>query len=442
MQTILIIHCDESAPELERLSFDRLGVEARHCHKQEALELPTTLSDPISGAVIEMTRYQPSFAPVIRTICMKLHPKPVVVLAAEIEVPQAICCMKLGARDVKLKPLDADAIMKALSQEPAEVPVEHSPVEKRSLWSDPYGVFDPLPIMERLVHQIRHLAPLDIPVLIVGEAGSGKHAVAMQLHQMSQRAETPVMTISMRGREEEAVVKDIRAIFGEALSARQVASGGATLLLDSIEGLSDGTQRSLLALLAHRVVDNGGSGTPPLRVLATTTMDLREETHAGRLKPELYQRLATLTVAVPSLRERGPDSVRTLARRFHERARIKSGEGPRTISERALDSLSLLPWPGNVPQLREVVEAAFLRSIGSDSLDKEHIDCALTDLGLQSTEPCQAVVNDWRLRTLERRHIEMVLATTHQNRAQAARMLGITRTTLYKKIAEFGLDGH
>lgn len=365
----------------------------------------------------------------------------IVLLSGSIEIPEVVRAIRAGAEDVQIKPVDIDLLTATIERGLVRTSLTRSRQLLSAQVSDPFGLLDPFQSMQRVVRLAGHAAPLDVPVLLVGEAGTGKHAIASIVHQLSLRAHRPLLSLAFHGRDDEAVIAELRALLAGPLSARATESQGGTLFLDGIDRPGPLLQRWLHTLVDPRVLSPDGAPVPPLRVIASTTRDLRSDVSRGQLLAAFHQRLSMVTIAVPSLRERGADAIALLARRIVERLRLESGEGPTQISVAASQWLGSVPWPGNAPQLRDVLEDAFLRALDAEAIDVVHLEGALAARGLlPGAQDASGATHDWSLRTVERRHIQTVLAMTGDHRTQAARLLGITRTTLYKKIAEYGLD--
>lgn len=425
-----------------RLQIDSYEIDGKRCSASEVMEvLKSQTSTYFSGLLVEAANHTPALTLLIRQVRDFESRMPIVVVVSDITASDAVKLMRLGANNVLIRPVTGGEIRAALESESLNVePVGHD-TRNRTLWNDPYGIFDTTPVMDRLKHNIRHVSSSNLPVAVIGERGTGKHAVAMMIHQLSSSSTGPFVTIAVNGRDEERMLREVKLAITEAMHRREGPSTGGTLLLDNLEHLSLDGRSELSEYLGNRIINSAGKSVPPMRTVMLFTTNAHHKTAASSMLANLVNELAVMTVIVPSLSERGSDSVRMLARRFHERIRMISGEGPREMASASLARLSATPWPGNIPQLYEVIEVAFVKALNDDVLEPFHVDCALAELGIKSEIPYQSAVNDWLLRSNERKHIEAVLAITNHNRAQAARMLGITRTTLYKKIAEYGLEG-
>jgi DNA-binding NtrC family response regulator len=273
--------------------------------------------------------------------------------------------------------------------------------------------------MRRAVEQARAAAHGATPVLLAGERGAGKRTLARAIHAESARAAAPYVAISCE-QDEEALAT---ALFGRADGEN---GGGAvaeardgTILLDEVGALSPRLQGSVAAVLER-------PGTPP-RLIASSSRDLRAAAAAGRFDRALLGRLALAVVEVPPLRERREDVARMAACFLRTLARDLRRRGFELAPE-ALELLLEQPWPGNVAELRRVVEGGAMAAQG------EVVTAA--DLGLtRGARPAGPV----SLHDLERRHIAEVLAHTGGNVSQAARLLGIDRVTLYNKMRRYGI---
>ncbi|MFI5312312.1 MAG: sigma 54-interacting transcriptional regulator [Gemmatimonadales bacterium] len=289
--------------------------------------------------------------------------------------------------------------------------------------------------MRRVTRLLEHLSQSSTPVLVVGEAGTGKGVVAEMLHQLSPRAGRAFVRVSCDTRDGDDAYS---ALMGkgnreEGISGRGLlaAAAGGSLFLDNVGGLTPRMQDLLLDVLRDATLN--------VRVIAATARDLAQEMRAGTLRAELYQRLALLPLAVPSLRNRGEEAIRVLAFRMLQGQRLSLGRGPLRMSEEAGALLSSLAWPGNVPQLRSVIEESFIVALDDEVLEPSHLRDALERTGLEPAAGTAGLDED-SLEYVERRHIARILARTGGHRTEAAKLLGITRTTLYKKMREFGLE--
>ena len=330
-----------------------------------------------------------------------------------------------------------------------------------------------------LRQEIARVAPFSSSVLVVGPSGSGKELVARALHSQSSRSGelfVPVDCASVTG--------DLLAsqLFGHlegaftsanyaALGSFRAADGG-TIFLDEIGELELGLQAKLLRVIQERVVVPVGSheGVPvDVRIIAATNRDLKQEVAAGRFREDLYFRLNVVTIRTVPLADRRED-IGTLARAFLQQM-AADGLPQKTLSPGALEALEYFDWPGNVRQLKNVLEQAVIASdaelialplinglLGEAGMPSETHQDLLPEMGV---EPQESTANllpaslpsvqrdaDWTtLAALEREHIVYTLEHTYYNQSAAARLLGITRQTLIRKIKKHqivipALKGH
>jgi DNA-binding NtrC family response regulator len=283
-------------------------------------------------------------------------------------------------------------------------------------------------------------------VLVRGESGTGKELIARTIHERSARSRGPFVAVNCAAIPENLLESELfgheKGAFTGAIGRRigrfERASGG-TLFLDEIGDMSLSLQAKILRVLQEREVERVG-GTAPVpvdvRLIAATHRDLDKDVRAGRFREDLFYRLAVVTVQLPSLRERGED-MRVLAEHYLQRYAREYNRPVHSISREALSILRAYPWPGNVRQLRNVIESAVLLADG-DTLLPCHLSQELQapDVAIGGHDPEVAMLT---LSELERRHISRVLAASSGQMNVAAEILGIHRNTLRRKLAEYGI---
>jgi DNA-binding NtrC family response regulator len=303
------------------------------------------------------------------------------------------------------------------------------------------------PAMRELAHQIELLTSSDrTTVLLLGEQGTAKGQMAYAMHAMSDRADKPFIEVACAGALERALDAEL---FGDELGGTreaptrrlglaEVADKGA-LLLDEIAALELPVQGKLLRLLeAQRFRRAGGvqDVAVDVRVIVTSSRDLVEEVQAGRFREDLYYRLSVLPVVLPPLRARAREDVVSLIDRITGELRRQLPHAPADTSEAALDQLLRHSWPGNIRELRNVLERAMIVGRGSRQIAIEHLPPDVRRSGGGSA----ASHVPRTLHDVERVHIERTLRAHNENRTRAARELGISRATLINKIKEYQLD--
>jgi DNA-binding NtrC family response regulator len=372
---------------------------------------------------------------------------PVLVMTAFSDVDSALGALRAGACDFITKPLKLDtlsaALERAIGREPkSQFVVRPGPAPARG--TSVGGLIGSSPAMRALAERIRSAAPTESTVLITGESGTGKELVARALHQQSGRSGGPFVPVSCAAVPAEMLEAELfghtRGAFTGAEQARrgllQAAQGG-TLFLDEIGDMPLELQPRILRALQERRVRPVGSSVEfefDARVVAATNRDLGLAIAAGRFRDDLYYRLNVIRLALPPLRER-PGDVLELARHFLERAMVGSGEHF-LLAPEAEHQLQAHTWPGNVRELENCMRAAVAMASSG------HVGFEELPTGVRAGVIARTTAADPRsMDEVERRHILHVLDALGWNKAEAARVLGINRATLYRKLQRYGLEG-
>ncbi len=299
------------------------------------------------------------------------------------------------------------------------------------------------PATRGLCEQLARAAASDLPVLLEGEAGTGKHELARALHSLSPRAGRPLVVACSRSLTPERFERDLfGALAGEApcpLGHREglasLADGG-TLVLEEVGDLPAGSQAALARFLDEpRIRPEGGAITRPvdLRIVSTSRRELRAEVRAGRFRADLYFRLRGILLRAPSLADRRED-LPGLAGHLLARAARRQGKPVAGFCPEALELLLAQPFPGNLRELEAAVERAVARTPAGEAVAPEALAGEAVEPENGGGEP---------LRELRRRHeremVETALAARGWNVSATARDLGISRVGLCKKIKTLGL---
>ena len=371
---------------------------------------------------------------------------PVIVISAQNTIMTAIQAAEAEAYDYLPKPFDLPDLMKRTAR--ALDTTKRAPV--RSDQND--GQPDELPlvgrtqVMQSLYRLVARITNTDLPILIIGESGTGKSLIARAIHDFSDRRTLPFVTVT---------ANDLQDLEGPAKVLARVRGG--TMLIDEIADIEPELQARVV-----RMMDASGDHLP--RFMATSQGDLTHAMEAGRLRQDLYYRLGGATVNVPSLRER-VDDIPLLATHFLTRS--EQGGGPsRALSAEAADLCRAYSWPGNVRQLENAVRRLALTS-RADRITRVEVESVLGNqpdvepvLGGGDTEKMSAsIARHLRryfdlhgnmlpppglytriLREVEGPLIEIALDATGGNQAKCADLLGINRNTLRKKITELDIE--
>jgi len=308
------------------------------------------------------------------------------------------------------------------------------------------------PVMHRLFETIRNVGGVDAAVLIGGESGSGKELVAEALHYESRRKKGPLVKVDCTAIPDNLLESELfghrRGAFTGASKDRQgrlAQADGGTLFLDEIGDISSRMQLRLLHFLQERNFYPVGRDVPvsvDVRIIAATNADLRKRVEEGKFREDLYFRLRVIDIDVPSLRKRGED-ILFLARHFLDEYEEQFEKQFSGFSEQAAEKLLQYDWPGNVRELRHVVErAAVLSSGGIIVAEFLQLD-PKSEQGPACSPPLPRTNREMAAEGPDEEAASILLALRDAggNKAKAARLLGIDRSTLYRKMAAGNLDG-
>ena len=304
--------------------------------------------------------------------------------------------------------------------------------------------------MRDVIERLKRIAPTNASVLIQGETGTGKELVAQAIHQNSPRKNKPFVALNCAALSENILESElfghVKGAFTDASTDRvgkfEYAHGG-TMFLDEVGDMPLPTQIKLLRVLENGEITRVGSNNPikvNVRILSATNRNLEDSIEAGTFRSDLYHRLKVVTIRLPTLRERSQD-IPILIDYFMRQFAVQHGKQIKGMSPAARHKLMAFDWPGNVRQLRNVVESMVVVDydglLDVDDLPEELAGPA-EPLGEPSTASLTALVGK-PLAEIERLFVAETLRLTAGNREEAARMLGIGERTLYRKIKEYGL---
>jgi DNA-binding NtrC family response regulator len=370
------------------------------------------------------------------------HPlTPVIVMTAWADVDGAMNAMERGAYDYLPKPVDPAALRKMIAAALARRRVAEGPAPQPNRKPTRGAIVGSSPSMIELFKTVAQVAPTTASVLVIGESGSGKELVARAIHEKSPRAAKPFVPVNCGALTESVLETELfgheRGSFTGATAARRglfEEADGGTLFLDEIGEISPKMQVQLLRVLEAGEIRRVGSESAvkvDVRIVAATHRDLRAEVAAGRFREDLFFRLDVVVLTVPPLRDRKSD-VPALVDYFVAELAERTGK-PLRVADDALATLQAYDYPGNVRELRHLLERAALLSQGGvitgDDLPPE----ASTTPAERSASGLDA---DWpTLAILDRRYIDRVLSRTSGNKTRAAEILGIDRRTLNRIFA-------
>jgi two-component system response regulator AtoC len=440
--SVLIVEDEPALRELLVQELSERGWTTRGASSSEEA-LASVELHPVDVLVTDLNLGRADGLALCRSVLDRDPELPVILITAFGSLQTAIAALRAGAYDFVTKPFSADvlemAVERAMSHRALKREVAHLRHTLRSQGrrSRIDGVS---PGITRLRENVAQVADTEATVLILGESGTGKEVVAREIHDGSKRSKRPFVAENVAAIPhdllESALFGHVRGAFTGATSPRDGlfrAADGGTLLLDEIGELPLDLQPKLLRVLEEGVLRPVGSDQPipvNVRVLAATHRDLEVAVRAGTFREDLYYRLAVIDLTVPPLRDRGGD-ILLLAQRFLEAHAERLGRDVRGLHHETAARLLAWAWPGNVRELKNAMERAVV-------LARQPL-IAPGDLParLAASEPPplpRAPEGHLTLDEVERRHVLDVLRALGGNKAEAARVLGIGRKTLYRKL--------
>ncbi|MGE0823320.1 MAG: sigma-54-dependent transcriptional regulator [Candidatus Binatia bacterium] len=379
----------------------------------------------------------------MKEIHARKPPQLVLLITAFGSIESAVQAVRAGACDFVTKPFPIEALFLAVERAFRERQMRREIVRLRgsTMSGEANGLIARSPSMRQVVDIARRAALTDSTVLLTGESGVGKGAVARFIHDQSPRAKNSFVQVNCAALPAALVESELfgvrRGAYTDARSDRAglfVQASGGTLFLDEIAEMPIETQPKLLHVLetgAVRAVGASSEVKVNVRVIAATNHSLEEALRDRRFRSDLYHRLNVITLEIPPLRER-LDDIEPLVDLFVQRASAKLGQSVVGITAEARRWLLSFAWPGNVRELANRIERAVALT--------DHDTLLLEDFSLAPRLPANedllaaVALQELPLTEVERSYIQQVLAVTQGNKTRAARILGIDRKTLYRKL--------
>ncbi len=378
-------------------------------------------------------------------------PQPIVLLlTAYGNVETAVEAMKHGAHDFLTKPVNLDHLELVLQRALRSQRIEGEHAElKRQVEARPRveNMIGASEAMESVLETLRQVAPTRATVLILGESGTGKELVARALHSMSPRAKSPFVAVHCAALADNLLESELfgheKGAFTGANERRkgrfELADGG-TLFLDEIGEISPATQVKILRVLEERKFERvGGQETleVDVRLVAATNRDLQAMVAAGTFREDLFYRLNVVELRLPPLRERSGD-IPLLINHYLERSARENNRPAPLVTPEALEALCAYAWPGNIRELRNVMERMIVMTRG-DKLGLRDVPVAIRTGAGAPKSTGEGDPANLSLDQAEKRMIQDALKLNEGNRTAAAKQLGISRRTLHRKLNEYGL---
>ncbi|GAB4334632.1 MAG: sigma 54-interacting transcriptional regulator [Desulfobulbaceae bacterium] len=376
---------------------------------------------------------------------------PVIIMTAYSSVDSAVEAMKRGAYDYLTKPLNFDDLKFTLERSLAHMALAEENRDLKKRLSGATGldqIIGSSPAMLHLVDMVRTVAATEATVLITGESGTGKELIARAIHAGSPRRDEPLVTVNCAAITDTLLESEL---FGHEKGAftgadkkrdgRFMQADKGTIFLDEVGEIPLHMQAKLLRAIQEREIQRVGSDRPitvDVRIIAATNRDLEEDVRQGRFREDLYYRLNVVNLRVPPLRERIED-IPLLAKHFLERFAARNGRAMKGFTPAAMDLLVRYSWPGNVRELENAMERAVILSL-TDYITERELPAGTAVRGQEEGESATAAgLAGLPLEEIEKEAIIQTLRETGGNKSEAARILGITRTTLNNKLRKYGM---
>lgn len=376
-----------------------------------------------------------------------LYPEiPVILMTGYSDVNTAVKAIKNGAADYISKPFNPDEVLlvitNALKVPQVKTLIKEKKISARNPAVENEFVKGISVASKKLLDHIKLVSPTDMSVLIIGESGTGKEIIAKSIHQQSHRKNNNFIAVDCGAIPKELAASEffghLKGSFTGAISDKMgyfEAADGGTLFLDEIGNLSYENQIQLLRALQERKIKPVGSNKEinvDIRIITATNEDLREAVKNGDFREDLYHRINEFSIQSPSLTERGEDLM-IFADYFLEKANQQLNKEVIGFSPEVVSIFQRYSWPGNLRELQNCVKRATLLSQG-DFIESDVLPAEFFQAQKQSNEGVFSLSEN------EKETIIHALSRTQNNKSEAAKLLKITRKTLYNKLKQYNID--
>ena len=418
----------------------RRGLQTLHDHTDDILLVLSDVKLPDGHGVELLPRFKAQ-APLAEVVLMTAYGT----------VADGVRAMKAGAFDYLTKGDSDDQLLVVAERAVEKARLQHRVADLERQVAGAQSTFDAIighaPALEAAKHLARQVAPTDATVLLGGPTGAGKELFAQAIHGASGRRNKAFVAVNCSAFSRELLESELFGYKKGAFTGAQAdkkglieEANGGTLFLDEIGELELSLQAKLLRVLESQEFLKIGDTKPTrvnVRLVAATNRNLKQEADAGRFRPDLYYRLSVFEVQVPPLSARRAD-VPALVAFYSRQLAAKLTRQPLVLTAEALRALQAYAWPGNVRELRNVLERAAILTPAGQPLD---LDGLPLEVQLAASAPAGPTTDDDErsLRRVEEQHIRRILLEAGGNKTEAARVLGIGLTTLYRKVQEYEL---
>ena len=454
---VLVVDDDGSVLVSLALLLKQSGFEVLSC--DDPAQVPALLSAQRVDLVLQDMNFSPQTSgeeglALLAVIKAAQPALPVLLMTAWGSIALAVRGVKAGAADFFTKPWHNAQLVELVraTLDVSEGTRGRGSPDRRALDAefDFRGIVGEHPALLRVLATVGRVAKTRAPVLLLGESGTGKELIADAIHRNSPRAGKPAVKVNMGAITsslfESEMFGHVKGAFTDARTDRRghvAQAQGSTLFMDEIGELNRGDQVKLLRVLqdqSYRPVGASGAEQADFRLVCATNRELAERVAAGEFREDLFYRINLITLRLPALRERASDIPRLAVSLVADLAR-EYGLGETTLTPAALDWLGSQPWPGNIRQLRQVLERSLLLA-GKPVLD---VGDFREDARLRSDAPATMgsarVAGNSMLEQAEREMIQRALAQHEGNISRVARALGLSRAALYRRLEKHGLAG-
>ncbi len=371
----------------------------------------------------------------------------VIIITGYGSIDNAVEATKAGAFHYVTKPVRIRELKNLVKRAIEKISVEEENIRLKQVIANSNFLHDIIGNshqMQRVFSVIQKVAPLDCNVLIQGASGTGKALVARAIHRLSRRSDGPFVSFNCGGFTEELISSELfgyeKGAFTGAVERKigllESASGG-TVFLDEIGEMPSSMQIKLLHVIQEKRILRVGGTNPidlDIRIVAATNKDLKKEVEEGRFREDLFYRLNVICIELPTLAER-PDDIPLLVNHMIKKFSQTFGKKIIGVEEEAMETLIRYDYPGNVRELENIIERAVALA-DSEYITMKDLPPDLCQLDVQTVDGSDMVT----MEELERRYIQKVLRKTNFNRTLASQILGIPRTTLWRKMKKYKIS--
>ncbi len=451
---VLIVDDDEAHAQAVANSLERGGCDCRIAGSgRKGLELIE--GENFDIIITDLKMDEIDGLAILRKAKEELPEAEVIVLTGYSSINSAVTAMQAGAYTYLTKPLDIQELRHSVEKAATRIRLIRRNAALNRRLDEKFGfegVIGNSPAMNRVIEQLKALAPTEATVLILGESGTGKELVARALHQNSNRKTKPFVPLNISALPESILESELfgheQGAFTGAMSKRvgkfEYANGG-TLFLDEVGEMPTETQIKLLRVLEDRKITRVGSNDEKsinVRLIAATNADLKESMEKGSFRRDLYYRLSVVSIYLPPLRERRADMPLLIDHFVKEFSKVY-GKEVQGVSRSAKHALIHFDWPGNIRQLRNTIEGMMALDLDGlldvDDLPDDIRPLAVNEADATSYGTGADHLVGKTLEEVEKFYIQRALEITEGRREEAAKMLNIGERTLYRKINEYGL---